>query len=594
MKKMKKTKNLYSKHLLLLLLTMVLSTMISFGQVVEPIPSKSKDVTVYTAKKVYTMNPTTPNADAVAVLDGRVLSVGSLASMKPWLSNYNYKVDNTFEGKVIMPGFIDPHTHMYMSAGFMSLEYIGPIVLPNPKGGDYEPVPDHDAVMEKLKKADANLSDPNEPLISWGFDPAKQGGFLDREELDKISTTRPIYVIGIAPHFCFLNSAAIKQAKLEDKDIHGFQYDDKGKLTGVFIEVLALQAALAPVFPKILEMGGKEGMKFMGEIARSAGVTLAADMMYGAINFEKEWNDTYDVVNKDDFSLRLIWTPFEGSLKEVYGDDVVYSWKKLTEQNNDKIWVDGIKFFTDGSLPLMSSMVGYPGYLKGGNGEINNIPWNQLADRMLPFWENDIQIHIHANGDLAAQAALDGLEALQMKKPRFDHRYTIEHYSITNQMIARRLAKLGAIASVNNYFSHFRAQLHSENAYGPDRANTFGSLASLEREGVVFALHSDYPQVVVPLKPLTGVWAAVNRIAEDGKTVTSPSEKISIERAFRAITIDAAYILGIEDRIGSIEQGKFADFTILEEDPFLISPMKIKDVKVWGTVLSGKPYKSNR
>jgi len=129
-------------------------------------------------------------------------------------------------------------------------------------------------------------------------------------------------------------------------------------------------------------------------------------------------------------------------------------------------------------------------------------------------------------------------------------------------------------------------------AYGPDRAETVGRLGSLEREGVHFCFHSDYPQVVVPMLPLSAVTGAVTRIAEDGKTVIAPDEAIGVERALRAITIDAAYILGMEDKIGSLEQGKFADFTILEEDPFEVEPEHIEDIKIWGTVLGGKPFEA--
>jgi predicted amidohydrolase YtcJ len=109
---------------------------------------------------------------------------------------------------------------------------------------------------------------------------------------------------------------------------------------------------------------------------------------------------------------------------------------------------------------------------------------------------------------------------------------------------------------------------------------------------VTFALHSDYPQVVVPMLPLTAVWTVVNRIAEDGKTVVGLGEAISVDRAMRAITIDAAYILGVEDKIGSLEPGKFADFTILEGDPFTVAPKKLKDVPVWGTALAGKVFQA--
>ena len=168
-----------------------------------------------------------------------------------------------------------------------------------------------------------------------------------------------------------------------------------------------------------------------------------------------------------------------------------------------------------------------------------------------------------------------------------DSRYTIEHFSISNQMQARRIAALGALVSANVYFVHYRSFLHSENAYGPDRSSGFARLGDLVRENVPFAIHSDYPQVVVPMLPLTGVWTAVNRVAEDGKTVKDPGQRIDVERAFRSITIDAAYVLGAEDKIGSLEPGKFADFAILEGDPFEVDMMEIKDVPVWGTALSG-------
>jgi predicted amidohydrolase YtcJ len=194
---------------------------------------------------------------------------------------------------------------------------------------------------------------------------------------------------------------------------------------------------------------------------------------------------------------------------------------------------------------------------------------------------------------MALDQALDSLEELQAANPRFDHRYTIEHFSISNSMQPRRIKALGALVNGNPYFTHFRSQLHSNNAYGPDRSQALGRYGSLAREGVTFALHSDYPQVVVPMLPLTAVWTTVNRVAEDGVTVVGEGEKISVERAMRAITIDAAYILGVEDRIGSLEPGKFADFAILDEDPFEVDPMDIKDIPVWGTALSGTISKAS-
>ncbi|MBY6212333.1 amidohydrolase [Microbulbifer agarilyticus] len=555
-------------------------------------------IAVYTAKRVRTMDPGRPEATAIAVVGGKVLSTGTLESMQPWLSRYPHKIDHSLKDKVILPGFIEPHAHPWMSAGFLALNYIGPIAAPNPAGGVYEPARTSEEVMERLRTLHKSEANPNKPLVAYGFDPAQQGGKLDRDTLDKISSTRPIWVIAFAPHFAYLNSAALeileKNGLGPDTNIHGVQKNPDGSLSGVFIEVLAVTPAIQPVFDQILAGGGVNGLKFMGRVARSVGVTTMSELTFGAIDFDKEWNDYHTAANDPDHALRMRLVPMESALRRKFGNNLIAAHQQLREKNDDKLFVDGIKFLTDGSFPLMSSMVGFPGYLDGGNGHVNDVPWDKLVERMIPFWDAGIQIHCHANGDLATDASLAALEGLQAHKPRFDHRFTIEHYSMSTPMQARRLKVLGGLASVNAYFTYFRSQLHSDHAYGPDRSQSVARLGSLVREGVIFGLHSDYPQVIVPMNPMLAVWTAVNRLAEDGKTVMAPGERISVERALRAVTIDAAYVLGMEDKVGSLEPGKLADFAILDADPFEVAPRKLKDIKVWGTALSGEIFQNTQ
>jgi predicted amidohydrolase YtcJ len=559
----------------------------------DALTASGKPITVFTAKKIYTMDPGRPEATAIAVLDGKVLSTGTLESMEPWLSRYDHTVDESLGDKIILPGFLEPHSHMYMSAGFMSVTYIGPLEWPG-RNGMQAASPTHEDVLATLKAAHEALSDPDEPLLAWGFDPANHGGMLNRDELDAISKDRPIYVIGFAPHFAYLNSAAIEATGVTpDTDIHGVFKNDDGSLSGVFNENVAVQAALGPVFPKIIELGGVEGLRFMAGVAQNAGVTTVADMLYGGIDFDAEWRDTLAATSDPEFPVRIQLIADATTMGLKFGDKSLETYSGFLERNTDKAYVKNVKFFTDGSLPLMSSKVNFPGYLDGSNGSVNAIPWNQLTASLAPYWEAGIQIHIHANGDMALDQALDSLEELQRAKPRFDHRYTIEHFSISNSSQPRRIKELGAIVNGNPYFTHYRSHLHANAGYGPDRSEAFGRYGSLVREGVTFALHSDYPQVVVPMLPLTAVWTTVNRVAEDGVTVVGEGERISVERAMRAITIDAAYILGVEDRIGSLEPGKFADFAILEGDPFEVDPMDIKDVPVWGTALSGKIFRAS-
>lgn len=556
----------------------------------DDIGSANGKVTVYTARTVLTMDPGRPRAEAVAVLDGRVLCTGSMESMQPWLAGRDVTVDDSLADKVILPGIVEPHTHFWMSAGFMAMTYVGPIPMPGPDGMN-PAVPTAKDVVARLREVHENEADPTRPLIAWGFDPARQGGALDRRTLDAITTDRPIWVIAFAPHFAYLNTPAIKKTGLgPDTDIHGvYRYPD-GSLNGIFNETLAVQAGLAPVFGEIQARGGLEGLKFMAGIARDAGITTACEMMLGAIDLDAELADTRKATQDPEFPVRMRLVPLASMMLSRFGDGAVDAHRSMSAKNDDRMVVDGVKFNADGSLPLMSSIVGFPGYLDGSNGSVNDTPWDQMADRMGPWWKAGIQIHCHANGDAAVGTVLDALAKLQEERPRFDHRFSIEHYSISTPMQARRLKALGGLASVNNYFAHYRALLHRTHAYGPDRADAFARLRSLEREGVVFALHSDYPQVGVPMLPLTAVSTAVTRIADDDETVVAPDERIGVERALRAVTIDAAYILGMEDRIGSLEQGKFADFTILDEDPFEVAPGHIKDIRIWGTALSGKLF----
>lgn len=545
-------------------------------------------ITVYPARKVITMDPGRPFAEAVAVMDGRVLSTGTIETMQPWLERYPHTIDDTFRDLVIMPGLIDPHTHFTHSAGYLALHYIGPIPSPGPNGIN-PPLKTRQEVIDKLKAADAAEKDPTAPIVAWGLDPAAQGGNLHRDELDQISKTRPIFCISYAPHFSYLNTPALKHSNVtESTNVHGVQRYADGRLSGVFVEIEANRLALGGMRGLIAKLGGAEGLRRMGKIAQAAGVTTSAELIFGMGDFEIEWNMYSSTVNEESYPLRMGLVTLENAIHHKHGAKAVDFLLSVMARSNDKLFFHGVKFLSDGSFPAMSLRVNFPGYLDGSNGLRNDIPWDELPERMLPFWKAGVQIHCHANGDEAVDASLNALARLQAMQPRFDHRFTLEHYCISRPDQARRLKALGGAASVNNYFVHYRSQLHAREGFGPDRSEAVARLGSLEREGVIFALHSDYSLVLVPLHPLTAAWAAINRIALDGKTVQAPGERIGLERALRAITIDAAYVLGLDDKLGSLETGKFADFAILKEDPFAVDGMALKDIQIWGTVLNGR------
>lgn len=545
---------------------------------------------VFVAKRIRTMDAGRPVATAVAVKDGRIVSVGSLETMKPWLDRHPHEIYERFKDQVLFPGFIDPHTHFRISGTLMGLNYIGPLDQEGPRGVEAG-LKTRAQVLAALKRA-VQASAPGQPVLAWGLDPAVQGGHLDRDELDAVSSTHPIWVMTYAPHVVVANSPMLDLIGVDDRtEVYGIEKYPDGRLNGQFIELGATRIALGAVAKQLANPeAGMNGIRALGRTAQRVGITTTADMAFGALHFDAEYAEHLKVVNDPAFPLRVFLVPIEGPLKAAHGEGTVQFLQDLQAKNTDKLAFHGIKFVNDGSYPSMTLRLNFPGYLDGHEGHRGETPWEALFETMLPYWKAGIQIHSHANGDETVDVTLDVLERLQLAHPRFDHRFTIEHYCISSTAQARRLKALGGLASVNNYFVHYRGQLHAAEGFGPDRAESTARLGTLEREGVIFAIHSDYSLVLTPINPLVAVWIAVNRVALDGETVYAPGERIGVDRAMRAITIDAAHVLRRDHLLGSIEPGKFADFAVLEADPYEVDPMAIRDIRVCATVLGGQVF----
>ena len=244
--------------------------------------------------------------------------------------------------------------------------------------------------------------------------------------------------------------------------------------------------------------------------------------------------------------------------------------QRATERNTHRLFYrKHVKLFTDGGFYAQLMQVAKPGFIDGHHGEWMTAPeqFEELARR---FWHEGYQIHVHCTGDLGVDLALDVLATLQWERPRFDHRFTIEHFGLSTPEQVRRMKELGAIVSANVYYVHELGEAYWAGSVGHERASQMARLGTLGRHGVTTALHSDF--TMAPARPLTNAWVAVNRIGESGR-VLGAEEVISVDAAMRAITIDAAYVLGMENEIGSIRAGKLADFTVLNDDPYEVDPV---------------------
>lgn len=541
-------------------------------------------VTVFEARRVVTMDPGRPYADAIAVRDGRILSVGSVASMRPWLDRNPHVIDRTYADRIILPGFVDPHTHLRWAGAVTALHYLGPI--PSPTGAPAKPT--RNDVLDSLRSLDAELPD-GEPIFAWGFDPTYQDGHLHRDELDSISTQRPVWILAYAIHYLYVNSAMLELlAANADIDVHGVGRYPDGRLDGTFVEMEAVRYAQAPFADVINNRDtARRGLWALARTAQQAGVTTTADMGLGVQDFQAELDDHIEIVNNPQFPLRMVMCSAEIALHQSHGADAAQFVADLAKRSTEKLRFQGVKVWLDGSYQAMSLRLNDPGYLDGSNGLRGDVPWDTLVERMTPYWERGIPIHAHANGDEAIDACLDILADLQRRTPRLDHRFCIEHYLISDTSQARRLASLGGLASVLVQYVHHRSQVQNLAGLGPDRAEATARLGTLAREGVLFGLHSDFAFALLPISPLEAAWTAVTRRAADHVTVQAPGERIDLAQALRAITIDAAYVIGMDHVIGSLEVGKYADFVVLDQDPTAAETRSLRDIEVIATVLGG-------
>ena len=194
---------------------------------------------------------------------------------------------------------------------------------------------------------------------------------------------------------------------------------------------------------------------------------------------------------------------------------------------------------------------------------------------------------MHVNGDLGLDVVLDPLEERMHANPRPDHRTVIVHFANSSEAQVARIKRLGAIVSANPYYPVAFADRYGQVGLGPARADAMVRSHSVVQQGTPLSYHSDLP--MAPAAPLFLAWCGANRITPAGR-VAGPEQRITLEQASRAVTIEAAYSWRKEDQIGSIAPGKIANFTVLAQDPFEVGLLGLKDIPIWRTVFEGRVF----
>ena len=539
-------------------------------------------ITIYAAKKIITMNPNQAVASHVAVQEGRILGVGSLEELSGWGA---YELDQTFAEKYLLPGFVEGHAHT-MEGTLWRYVYCGYFDRMDPNGTLCEGAKSIDAVLARLKAAETKLDSSETPLSGWALDPIYMGNLrVSRQDLDKVSKTRPIGVLHASGHILNVNSKALEMAGLLKAGINhpNIPLGEDGYPTG---ELFGPEG-MAPVghhvgFDRALSDSDEQGLRDFAKLCVRTGVTTITDL---ASRLEEDCVEAMlKVTSEKDYPARIV--PLQVFLGAT-AKQTVEKVKGLKKLATDRLRLGRIKAIADGSIQGFSARMRWPGYYNGApNGLWYTAP-EQLAELYRLALADGIQVHTHTNGDEATEMVLDVLGPALQDAPSPDHRFTLQHCQLADRGQFRRMKKLEMCVNLFANHHFFWGDEHYRLTVGPERAMRMNACRTALDLGVPMAIHSDAP--VTPLGPLFTAWCAINRKTVSGRT-QGEHEKISVDEALYAITLGAAYTLHMDTEIGSIEVGKKADFAVLEQDPTKVSGEEFNKIKVWGTVSGGRVF----
>jgi predicted amidohydrolase YtcJ len=543
--------------------------------------AKGNADTIFYGGPVVTVNAKNEEVQAIAVQGGKIVALGTKdAITKDWQSKTTQVID--LKGQTLMPGFVEPHVHIMITAVFEGLGLnLSNFTLP------------YDTKETLIAKMKAHLKTipPGGWLFGFGVDPSRTSPFmaeLTADDLDKVSTTVPIFIVNQSGHIGYVNNKAIELAGITNKTPNPagggiYVKDAQGKLTGKLVEPPSYLPFMAKMpVPSEAQLFGaiQQTMKRFA----ATGVTTASEMSVGG-NFgvDKEIAIYKAIFAKNASPIRMRGYLFSQAMPPGY---------KTIKPNDgdDMLRFIGIKYVADGSTQGLTAALNEPySYPKGSkwSGSLNYKDADIQAS-MKSYFDQGWQISTHSNGDKAIDQALNSYSKLLAGNPKpQDRRLRIEHFTVNNASQAKKAVQLGVVPSFTIGHVHYWGSAFDNFIIGPERAKRIDPAAEIKRLGGKFTLHSDTP--VSNVGPLNYITEAVTRVWQlPPKKVLGPDQVISVDDAIRAITIDAAYQIFADDKVGSLEVGKQADFVVLEKNPRTTPAADIRNIKVKETWVDGK------
>jgi predicted amidohydrolase YtcJ len=511
---------------------------------------------------VYTVDQRRPRAEAFAVQHGRFSAVGTTEEVRKLITPSTRVIDA--DRMTVVPGFIDAHTHPAM-AGISELLEVN---------CDRRTI----AEIKEAIRARAAQTRGGEWVLGFKYDDTKlqDGRPLSRADLDDAAPGHPVRVVHRGGHTAVCNSSAFRLVGVDrntpDPEGGKFVRDEKGELTGLVAENANAVFEKRSHTPSTAKQR-QAGVKLIAQQMTAAGLTSVHDAMCAREHFI-----AYQDARADG---ELAFRVYIMAVPELYQE--LRTAGVRTGFGDDRLRIGGLKLFCDGSasertMRMSQPYVGRPndyGILVTTQDRLND----QVAEAHAARW----QVGVHANGDVAIDMVLKAHELAQRLHPRPDPRPRIEHCTLVNPGLLKRIAAMGAIPTPFYTYVYYHGDKWAQ--YGEERVRWMFAHRSFLDHGIHVAGASDH--VPGPYEPLMAIQSMVTRRDYRGR-VWGENQKISVDEALRVCTLHGAYASFEEGIKGSIVEGKLADFVMLAEDPHKVDPGKIKDIKVVRTVVGGR------
>jgi predicted amidohydrolase YtcJ len=509
-------------------------------------------------------------ASAIAIKGGKVLAVGDESALLGLKTGDTKVVD--LAGRTLLPGLIDPHNHTILaSLIFELLDDVG-----------YANYPTREKLVAHLKQ-EAASTPKGQWVVGSNFDNLLQGGDFTLQELDAISSDHPIFVWYTNGHDACANSEALKVAGIPEDigDLPGgghFGRGADGRLNGLVYEESAMLKFAVHFLGKITpDLAAKAVTDYARHIA-SVGNT----MLHEPGTIRSDWIEQF---------AKLSNTLACRTSASVMFDDMkgLTPWRSLglgkgAPVENSLFSLYGVKIVGDGSNQTETGAQTKP-YLNSASKGSPNFDAAEMKQMVAEVKAFGLPVQIHCNGDYTIDIALDAIEAAYAGSTDYGVN-RIEHSTMARPDQILRMKKLNVQPSFLMNHVRFYGAAYRDQIFGPERAAFMDPAGACVKAALPFTLHTDGP--CSPPGPLTLISTAVTRRCTIDNSVVGPDQAVSLDDAIRAVTIDAARQLGQGDRLGSLEKGKEADFTILESDPYKVSPDSIADIKVSETWVAGE------